>query len=1650
MHIFVGTADNKDKLSLYFMRKFILLVGLVVFGLSANAQIDTVIKENFEGTPRIPADWVYPPSWRDTTSVFVSANHSLLNSGKQAPRYTDTLEFPVFSTQNGKRFVFFSYYQIAKLYFLSFASVQTSIDSGVTWQPALTTEYRGPVPGFAQTTSPPAPTRFNPVVYSFDNNIWQTTANSNPTNSWWRRESYDFTNVFEGPAGLGYKNCQIRFLVDYAGKFPATTPMGPTTFGSGFYLDDILLLKSSCELTPPSMTFTYAQNPNTQGGLGCIANKPENGIVRDTAGTYYVAVAARDDTSGIADIVLRWRKKGTTTWNIDSLNTTGHTPFINGIAGWQEYRDTLRNILVGDTVEYFLRAYDNACPNTSRLPDSLVQPYYTFYPEPGYPNKCGNPFCGVLPTIVSTFPWVEDFESPEFLIGQGPGSDPASNLYRGTFPAGDVTGKYWTVAPNPTQTGYAWSVRGTSPTATNLTGPFSNHTPSGTQYLYTEADQGSFGSFTNLVTPCIDLTNQTGCMAWEFWYHMYGDQINRISVEIDDGTNNAQFTPVDTITGQQQDSATQQWKRFIVDLTPYVGTFVRLRLKAFRGAGVRGDMAIDDFKVFKPQPKEFEVLELQSPCVGNCTYTSAEDVTITFRHAGCDDVTFIPFAYQINNGPIERDSIYGSFSTGDIGSFTFKQKANLNMIGNYRVKVWTDDPLDANKTNDTLISKNIEVTSLFSNFPYVEKFEGGIVGSRNFSFTNSNFKLTNGKDKNYGWQIGRELTPTRNTGPWRGYYFEADGKYAYTSSSTSAGAATGNVNTFLQTTKCFDFTGMSNPQMTFLYHMYGADINRLEIEYALENSCENWQLVTGSTILRSSVASTFTNEVSDWQVAKVDLLQLAGLKVKIRIKGSRSAGGASADIAIDNIHVYNKSTNDVGISRLQRPNIAISAEGNTVPRVRIENYTDNDISNVPLVIEIIPLCNQGTPQTYRYTTTSTVNANSNIDVDFDIVNSTPPLVYPVGEFVMKVYTDLTGDGFAENDTVKKNVTRLGRFAIPFSDNFDSCAFSSTGFAPTGSGFRQWELGNPGTPFLNGFSTPNAWTVNKEGAIVTGTSEVLLLPSFYGFDSIFAAEVFFYHNGAFTNNAAGTIEYSDGRVAGNWSPVVGSDPTLGLNWFGSAVGTNADNKLISGAKPNGTGGWTNGLDPNGWTPSWYPVDFFNTSTADLAMRFRFNSNLSPGTVIGGWSIDNFAVIVPPQHSASPVKLTTVNPLPVPGNAQPLAITVQNTGKQLLRTYVQQVIWDVNLPQAQRLVLDPDTVYLDSATVFITEGKKVLRQYKYVIPAANATAGLHDVCVITTYPNFKNKDDRPQDDTLCVQIRVLDEFIFDNTTNSEYCNNFDGPATTFDFFGLNNYTYESDPKRYSWEKGVPIQFPAAFSAPNVWMTDLDNNYKSRDSSSLYTPVFVVQKDTNYEVSFMHYFETERATDGGVFMVSDNGGKNWQTIGFSAEKNWYNTRFVNALDIIKPGWSDTSGGWDSARYVFNFAQGDQVIFKFRFESDWDIEYAGWAIDDFCLKQTAEGAGFVIGQEEFNPIESTFFGELAPNPSREISALPFSIPENREMRIMVTNMMGQMVDMRTEKFERGSNAIYFETNKWQSGMYNINISFEGTTINRKLIVRH
>jgi parallel beta-helix repeat protein len=145
----------------------------------------------------------------------------------------------------------------------------------------------------------------------------------------------------------------------------------------------------------------------------------------------------------------------------------------------------------------------------------------------------------------------------------------------------------WTSSPTNSSSTYAWHVTGTGTTSSSLTGPSTAH--SGMKYFFTEASYGAANDTAILTTPLVDVSTLTAPML-QFWYHMYGSTINKLLVEVFNGTS---WNLVDSIVGQQQTSETAPWNVRNVFLTGYTG-MIQARFKGVRGTSFYGDMSIDD------------------------------------------------------------------------------------------------------------------------------------------------------------------------------------------------------------------------------------------------------------------------------------------------------------------------------------------------------------------------------------------------------------------------------------------------------------------------------------------------------------------------------------------------------------------------------------------------------------------------------------------------------------------------------------------------------------------------------------------------------------------------------------------------------------------------------------------------------------------------------------------------------------------------------------------------------------------------------------------------------------------------------------------------------------------------------------------------
>ena len=239
----------------------------------------------------------------------------------------------------------------------------------------------------------------------------------------------------------------------------------------------------------------------------------------------------------------------------------------------------------------------------------------------------------------------------------------------------------------------------------------------------------------------------------------------------------------------------------------------------------------------------------------------------------------------------------------------------------------------------------------------------------------------------------------------------------------------------------------------------------------------------------------------------------------------------------------------------------------------------------------------------------------------------------------------------------------------------------------------------------------------------------------------------------------------------------------------------------------------------------------------------------------------------------------------------------------------------------------------------------------------------------------------------------------------------------------------------------------------MTKLDSVYRDLDKSSLFTPIFILDSNVTYEMSFQHWFETEAFHDGGNIEVTFDGGLTWRTVGYKSkvDTNWYNTDYVTALDIIKPGFSDTTntGTWQFADYRVAFQkQGVKAIFRFRFATDYDLNFPGWAIDDFCFKEVSEGPQDVIGEEEYIIPEDVVVADLSPNPTNSHSELAIFAPTPKSASILIVNSIGQLMQRIDTELEVGVNRIDLDGSNWNAGMYIVKIEVEGEAYTKKLII--
>lgn len=177
---------------------------------------------------------------------------------------------------------------------------------------------------------------------------------------------------------------------------------------------------------------------------------------------------------------------------------------------------------------------------------------------------------------------------------------------------------------------FGWNLRAT-PHPTTLTGP--STAASGLDYLYVETSAGNGGQWAYLDLPEYTFANQP-FPKLSLNYHMYGSGMGVFMVQIStDGGDT--WVNLDTLTGQQQSSASAAWGLLDLSLRAYANApSVNLRLayqKGLTSSNASGDMAIDNVKVY-----DGCTVSLSNSTITNASCNGDADGSITLVASGAN------------------------------------------------------------------------------------------------------------------------------------------------------------------------------------------------------------------------------------------------------------------------------------------------------------------------------------------------------------------------------------------------------------------------------------------------------------------------------------------------------------------------------------------------------------------------------------------------------------------------------------------------------------------------------------------------------------------------------------------------------------------------------------------------------------------------------------------------------------------------------------------------------------------------------------------------------------------------------------------------------------------------------------------------------
>ena len=525
-----------------------------------------------------------------------------------------------------------------------------------------------------------------------------------------------------------------------------------------------------------------------------------------------------------------------------------------------------------------------------------------------------------------------------FTYGQCPAEiAPYFEDFDNTFPI------CWT---QETSDDFDWSINsGPPPTLQNgfQTGPLDDVTGGG-NYIYTEASNPrDLGDEAILFTNSIDISSLTN-PELNFYYHMYGDDMGDLDIEIYDG---ASYANIFTLSGDQGN----QWFQVSIPITTS-STIIKFRITGTIGDGWSSDMAIDNFEVREaptcPAPTSLSF--------NNLTSTSVEISWQSSVNANSWIINYNGNIINTNSNPTVVN--------------------NLTPSTNYSVFVTSICPNNDTSYNSAPITFTTGCPARIA--PFTENFDTifPICWTQEDSLDD------------FDWTFNNGGTNTANTGPSDDV--TGGGNYIYTEASYPR--VDGDFAVIYS--EDIDISSLTNPELSFYYHMFGSAIGDLNIDLYDGNNYFNIFTLSG-------------DRGDQWFQQSIPIT-ISSNTVKFRITGTLSVGSdgntLQGDIAIDEFRVFEAIASDLELYK-GYSNSGCSLSSNEQVSIVIINKGINPQSNFNVSYKI----NGGAP--ISEIVASTLNYGDTLNYIF---NTTANLSVD-GVYTFEYETQATNDQVPSNN-----------------------------------------------------------------------------------------------------------------------------------------------------------------------------------------------------------------------------------------------------------------------------------------------------------------------------------------------------------------------------------------------------------------------------------------------------------------------------------------------------------------------------------------------------------------------------------------------------------------------------------------------------------